>query len=339
MAETADYDPGDWKGHDFTAARAAYTVDAGRGYSVAVQAHVTVADCVPKSIRTTSPTPLIVVCDVTGSMGEWPGVIFSKLPYLDIEGRSYLGDRMEISFAAVGDAPSGDTYPLQVREFTSGTDLTGQLKALIIEKKGGGDDCESYELAALYYARNVAFPQATRKPIIIFIGDEGLHRWVDPTHAQKVHIDLGSASIRTEDVFRELTDKYSVYVVRKYYDRGDERVHEQWTGLIGADHVKRLDDPERVVDVIFGILAEETDKVDYFMEEIEGRQRPDQVKTVYKSLNLDPDAKDTSGKSRMFLPGDAKKSKHLAVPKSTDVTGYWDAVTPKPPTGTKPKGK
>ena len=53
---------------------------------------------------------------------------------------------------------------------------------------------------------------------------------------------------------------------------------------MGEDHVVELPDAKRVVDVIFGILARETGRIEYFREEIEGRQDPDQVKTVYKSL-------------------------------------------------------
>ena len=54
--------------------------------------------------------------------------------------------------------------------------------------------------------------------------------------------------------------------------------------LVDEEHIAYLPEPERVVDVIFGILAKETDRVAYFREELEGRQRDDQVKTVYKSL-------------------------------------------------------
>lgn len=61
MAETADYDPGDWRGHDFKAARAAYTADAGRGYAEAQTTNKTVGDLVPKSVQTNCTAPLIIV--------------------------------------------------------------------------------------------------------------------------------------------------------------------------------------------------------------------------------------------------------------------------------------
>jgi hypothetical protein len=45
---------------------------------------------VGKEIRTDSPTPLAVAVDVTGSMGEWPRIIFEKLPVLYNEVKLHL---------------------------------------------------------------------------------------------------------------------------------------------------------------------------------------------------------------------------------------------------------
>lgn len=328
MAETADYDPGDWRGHDFSTARATYTANAGRGYETAVREKKTVSDMVPTSITTNCAIPLIIACDVTGSFEHWPAEIFRKCPYLDIEGKCYLGDDAEISFAAIGDAVMSDKYYLQVRPFAKGTPIAGHLTALITtEKGGGGDHAESYELAALWYARNAHFPNATQKPIFIFICDEMCHDVVRSHHARQVNIDT-TQDIPVEAVFRELTAKYSVYAIRKRYGSMDDRVHAQWVRLLGDEQrVMRLEEPEPVTDLIFGILARETGKVRYFREEITGRQKPERVATVYKSLgidpNSDPDADDTSGKSRMLLPKDVKKSMHL------DLADDWDAIAPK----------
>jgi len=315
MAETADFDPGPWRGHDFKDARKAYDKHAGRSYSEATTKGVVAKDLVPNGLTTDSENPLVVLCDVTGSMGEWPGVIFSKLPYLDIEGKSYLGPTMETSFGAIGDAHKGDTYPLQVRQFDKGQKLSDHLKALVIEGKGGNDHCESYELAALYYARKVQMPAAKGKPIMIFIGDEGLHDYVTKAMAADIHVRLTEARIDTPDIFKELTRKFSVYVVRKPYGDSYERIiHQQWEKLIGEDHVLMLPGADRVVDVIFGILAHETGKVDYFREELEGRQKPEQVATVYKSLQtihaLPPKTPKKKGMSVMHLP-EGKKTKGL----------------------------
>ena len=88
--------------------------------------------------------------------------------------------------------------------------------------------------------------------------------------------------------------------------------------MIGEDHISILPEAGRVVDVLFGILANETGKIDYFHDELVGRQRPDQVKKVLKALETVhrvPD-KDSvklidDGKSRMKRDGKAKKTKSL----------------------------
>ncbi|MBI4143955.1 hypothetical protein HY486_01780 [Candidatus Woesearchaeota archaeon] len=290
MSEAGDYDPGPWKGHDFRSARRAYDVHAGRSYDNARTSGVSATKCAPTSLKTDSSVPVVILVDVTGSMDEWPATIFSKLPYLDLEGKEYLGKDMEICFAAVGDAHS-DKYPLQVQRFAKGTDMKKCLEALIIEGNGGGGARESYELGALYFARNVKMPNAT-KPILIYICDEGIYDFVDSSQAKTWAKTDISQRMSSKEAFEELKSKYSCYAIRKSYgsSSGDRRseedreIQEQWEEYFGADRVCDLPEAGRVVDVIFGIFARETNRVDYFIGELTGRQTPEQVKTVMKSL-------------------------------------------------------
>ncbi len=313
MSESGDYDPGVWSGYDFSAAKSTYDKHVGRSYDDALSSGKNISEILEKRLTTNSPSPLVIACDVTGSMGTWPATIFSKLPYLEIEGKEYLGKGMEISFAATGDAYS-DKYPLQVRKFTDGKGLEKSLKELVIEGNGGGQMCESYDLTALYYARNVDMPNAVR-PIMIMIGDEGLYEYIDKSHAKKyANINL-EGRLSTKQVFEELKSKYSVYLVRKPYGdyRGDgmdgdnRKIYNQWVDLLGEDHIATLPDASRIVDVIFGILAKETTRFDYFKEELIGRQRPDQVKTVLKSLT-EVYATNTGPQRKQLTEGSIKRS-------------------------------
>ncbi len=207
MSETADYDPGGWKGYDFTKAKKTYDTHVGRSYTDAVSKGTASADLVPKSITTDSPAPVVIAVDVTGSMGDWPATIFSKLPYLDLEGAEYLGKGLEFSFCANGDVGS-DKYPLQVQQFGKGQKLTEHLKKLVIERGGGSNNVESYETTALYLARNVTMPKAVRNPICIFIGDEGAYEYVSKAQAQtNAHVRIQEAQISTRDIFEELKKK------------------------------------------------------------------------------------------------------------------------------------
>ncbi|MEK7560287.1 MAG: hypothetical protein AAB522_03255, partial [Patescibacteria group bacterium] len=281
-------------GHDFDSARRSYKSHAASSYSKAVDKGTTLKDLVPKNLSTKSSNPLVIITDETGSMGDWPATIFSKLPYLEHEAKTeYLGEDVEISWGAIGDAHNNENYPLQARPFSSGTELAEKLKELVIEGCGGGTGQETYELAALYYARNIEMPNAI-KPVLIFIGDESPYDSIDPTTAQIAQVNL-QEKITTKQVFEELKEKFSVYFVQKPY--GGEhftdgaltgttkRVHKDWVALVGEDHIALLSDPGRVVDVIFGILAKEAGKIRYFKTEIEDRQTPAQVKSVYTALN------------------------------------------------------
>ncbi|HTM69111.1 MAG TPA: hypothetical protein VL426_07545 [Candidatus Binatia bacterium] len=328
MAEGDDYTPAPWAAqHDFKSARASYDRNAGRSYADAQAKNVTASDLVPESIATKSKHPLLIWCDTTGSMGGWPGVMFSKIPYLDHEMRTeYLGEDAEVSFGSITD--TGDEYPLQVRPFVQGEGLKTSLEKLVLAGGGSGPGtyCESYAVAALYACRNVKFPKAAGKPTLIIIGDEMPYDLVSRSDAKTfAKVDIEETRLSADAIFKELTEKYSVYLILKPYGgeslTGDELrgvtkdVYERWEKILGARRIAFLPTADRVVDVIFGILAKEADKVAYFREEIEGRQRPDQVETVYKSLLTvhaeDPAPKPKPGASTMHKPAGGKRSKGL----------------------------
>lgn len=296
MSEAGDYEPAaHWHGHDFNSARKAYHAVVDRSYDDAKKKKLSVEDLVPKSLVTESEAPLVIAVDVTGSMGEWPATIFSKLPYLEFEGKEYLGDHMEISFCAVGDSHSDD-FPLQVREFAQGADLKKELEALVHEGGGGGSSEESYDLAALYYARSVSMPGAIRKPLFIFVGDEGVYSVISSDADEWCRMDV-EKRLTPNKVFKELQEKFSVYIVRKPYgcdgnesSPANDRIQRQWEKFLGEERVISLPEPGRVVDVIFGILANETGRVEYFEDELRERQGPDKdgdkkIKVVLKSLH------------------------------------------------------
>lgn len=290
MSESGDYNPGPWKGHDFSSARRSYDAHVDRSYDVAVTAGKSNTDLIPKEISTKSSSPLIIVVDETGSMGDWPATIFSKLPYLENEGKEYLGEDFEICFMAVGDAYS-DQFPLQARPFAKGLELKDRLKELVIEGNGGGQSSETYELAALYANEKIKIPKAV-KPIMIFIGDEKPYETISPDHAEQLMGIKLEKTLTTAAVFKKLCEKFSVYLVRKSYGTSDgnnmsdsdKDITRHWAEYVGEDHISNLPEAGRVVDVIFGILAKETGRIAYFENELEDRQDDDQVNTVYKSL-------------------------------------------------------
>lgn len=329
MSESGDYTPAPhWRGasNNFVSARRSYASVADRSYSEAVDKGVDVSDLCPEEISTDCEAPLVIAIDVTASMGEWPITIFSKLPYLEHEGQEYLGDDMEISFAAIGDSQY-DRYPLQVREFVKGAKLKKELEGLVHEKGGGGNQQESYDLAALYYSRNCKTDGAIRKPIFIFIGDEGVY---DPDFSPKAealcHTKIDGRST-PKSAFNALKETFNVYVIRKSYGGGDSEssIQKQWETLLGKDHVIALQAPERVVDVIFGILAKETGRIEYFEEELEDRQGKDtdgdkKIAIVLKSLHSVHKGGKAASLKKIAGPKGGGKSKSVAVKKVSSKT-------------------
>lgn len=296
MSESGDYTPAPWtKGHDFKDAYKAYDAHVGRSYSDAAAKGKDAKSLVEANVKSDSKAPVVIGIDVTGSMGDWPKTIFSKLPYLEHEMREYLGEDAEISFCAIGDVHS-DQYPLQVRKFVKGPELANELKELVIEGGGGAQYKESYEMGAYYYARHCDIPNAV-KPIFIFIGDEGIYDAVDKSAAKKLCGDDIDHRETAHKIFNELKRRFSVYAIRKTYgsmvgdtaDSLDRGIQAQWEKLVGSDRIAPLNDPNRVVDVIFGIFAKEAGRIEDFENELKERQLKDRggdakVSVVMKAL-------------------------------------------------------
>ncbi len=329
MSENGDYETSSSyvPDHDFSSARKAYEVHAGRSYDNARSSGKTIGDLLPDHLESKAEKLLCLLCDETESMKKTPGIFVSKGPYLIHEARTeYLGPDVEVSVGAFGDVPNGETYPAQARPFAKGQMLKTRFEELVMEAGGGGTIHENSELLALYYARRVKMPNAVG-PVLVIITDEMPYEEVDPETAELVHVKLKNA-ISTKDIFDELKKKFSVYVILQPYGGGYDssitaRVHKKWLEYVDSEHIADMPEPDRVVDVIFGILAKESNKIDYFREEIEGRQTAEQVATVYRALKTihaasiasgpkKPRQLKAAGQSTMFKTGGGKKSDDLA---------------------------
>lgn len=320
MSESADYTATNWvPTHDYTSARAAYTDSVvNRSYAAATSAKVAARDLVAKDIKINDPT-LIIISDVTGSMGSWPAVMFGKLPYLTHELKTYLGEKAALLVAAVGDANS-DQYPLQVQQPKKTFDESLEaFKALVVEGNGGGQNHESYELAAGFFQHAVTVDRSIPKPILVFIGDELPYDKVSGEQLKKFGVDVETQS--TESMFKALNERYDVYLIHKPYrnswdDAITKSAKQTWAALLPPEHVLPLMEPERVVDVIFGILANATGNEDYFKKELAARQTPAQTNTVLTSLHglygaVTTPKKLGSGKSTFHKTPAGKPSKPL----------------------------
>jgi hypothetical protein len=239
---------------------------------------------VGKTVRSESPTPLVFAVDVTGSMGEWPKIIFNKLPVLYNEAKLWLPE-IDISFAAVGDAYC-DRYPIQVCDFAKDRDLEQHINSIFPEGGGGGQHRESYELMAYYYARHCDLPKA-QKALFVFCGDEGFY---EKLRRQQIQTLVGDNLQEDPDayaVFEELGKKFEVYNLRVKYndDKLETEIRAQWQRAIGAQRVLRLEDPRRIVDCILGLTALVANEYEQFQDRLAKRQTGEQVEQVIKTLH------------------------------------------------------
>ncbi|MBG0560170.1 hypothetical protein [Actinoplanes aureus] len=199
-------------------------------------------------------TPIAVLFDVTGSMGNVPRVLQTKLPQLLglLTRRNYAIDP-QILFGAIGDATC-DRAPLQVGQFESDNRMDEDLARIVLEGGGGGQKHESYELALYFMARHTVLDSMInrgRRGYLFLIGDEMPYPKVKPREVEAVIGDEIKASIRIEDLMTELKRKYDVYYILPTAAGwgGDKEVLGRWRALLGQN-VLELDDLDAVCETI-----------------------------------------------------------------------------------------
>lgn len=205
-----------------------------------------------------NPTPIAVVLDVTGSNFAAATVVHSKLPQLlgVLQRKGYVEDP-ELNFSAIGDATC-DRVPLQMGAFESDNRIDQQLEAMYLEGGGGGGMHETYELGAYFLARHThSEPQLKqgRKGYVFFIGDELPYDKVRRGHVRDLIGDELEADIPTEQIFRELQEKFEVFFL--FQAQGSYRASDilpTWRKLLG-ERALVLDDPAAVCEFIAGLLG------------------------------------------------------------------------------------
>ena len=314
---TADSDAPSSEGFDFKSAREAYAGDSAaapaktgrssrrskavtvRSRAVDFESRVGKTEApVGKNISTDSTHPIGIAIDETGSMSDTPGIIFEKLPLLGDEVKRYAPN-YSISFTAFGDAHC-DNYPLQVRDFGSGSELDAHSVALYPEGDGG-DAPESHNLVAYYYVYHCEIPKAV-KPLFFFITDVRSHGVLKAKAVKKYTGDEIQSDLDSNALFKKLGEKFKVYVLLRGYSKGSSET-KYWEDIFGAQQVKNLGEPRDVVELIIGIIANEMGELKDFTMRSSRRHedKPERVERVIKSIKsggpIAPDPSDSAKKS------------------------------------------
>lgn len=209
-----------------------------------------------RRIRTQARNPVVIIADVTGSMGNLPKIFWDKAPMIvgQIKERGYLSDP-EFCVAAVGDVVH-DRGPIQVAEFCQPREMDTWLERMWLEGNGGNNDRESYETMAWYYAYCCDLPEECT-PFLIILGDEGFY---DEISGQNLNALFGSNRNNTTAiaVFRDLRAKFhgNVFHIHRRYGRmTEERIVHQWQSALGENNVLFLGTDRAIADVTLGIFA------------------------------------------------------------------------------------
>jgi hypothetical protein len=207
-----------------------------------------------------------VLFDVTGSMGGIPVTLQKKLGNLMnmLIGKGYV-EHPQILFGAVGDATC-DRVPLQIGQFESGIEMDDDLGRFYLEGGGGGQQTESYELAAYFMARHTStdcFEKRGKKGYLFFIGDEAPYPAVKRREVADLLGDGLQADVPTAAVFADLRRKFDVFclIPTGASHGGDRGIRRAWEKLLGQN-VLDLADPAAVCEAIALIIGLCEGKVD-----------------------------------------------------------------------------
>jgi hypothetical protein len=210
--------------------------------------------------------PIMVLFDVTGSMGSVPMTMQTKLPQLFslLLRRGYVTDP-QILFGAIGDSWT-DRVPLQVGQFESDNRIDEQLRDIFLEGNGGGDGCEGYEIAAYFAARHTvtdAWEKRGKKGYLFIIGDEKNKRQLTRTAVNQIIGDDLPEDISIEQLYREVQERWETFFIlpnlTMYFNDSSHRKH--WRDLLG-ERLLLLDDPDAVCELIATTIGVFEDSID-----------------------------------------------------------------------------
>lgn len=201
---------------------------------------------------------ITVFFDETGSMETVPRTLQKNLDKL-------MGSLLrkgvkdpQVMIGAIGDAVNHEIAPIQVGEWETDLKIDDCLGQLFLEKNGGGNEHESYDLALYAMARHTSidcWDKRQRKGYLYIIGDELPFERISRKIVKAYIGDDLDEDIPLESIVKEVQRRFEVFFVMPTglgcYEPGFyRRVERRWSELLGAERVFKLADPSQVSDRI-----------------------------------------------------------------------------------------
>lgn len=258
----ARWDPTDWKAYaSATSGKATHHVFASRTMHDSLNPHGVKLRESRDSTLNPQSTALVVGLDVTGSMGMIADALAREgLGTLveEVLARKPVSDP-HILCMGIGDAAC-DEAPLQVTQFEADIRIADQLKLIWLEKGGGGNTSESYNLPWYFAAMHTGidcFEKRGKKGYLFTVGDEEppaslLAREIQAITGDKVQKDLSSRELLT--MASRMYHVFHVVVEEGSYAQSNlPVVMKKWTDLLGQ-RVLRLSDYRRLAEVVVSAI-------------------------------------------------------------------------------------
>jgi hypothetical protein len=259
---SARWDPSDWATYaTTTAGKSIHDVFSSRDLHPSLDPRRIACRESRDSALNPASTALIVALDVTGSMGM----------VADALARQGLGTMVEevlrrkpvtdphILCMGVGDAAC-DHAPLQVTQFEADIRIAEQLEQIWLEKGGGGNTCESYDLPWYFAAMHTSidcFEQRGKKGYLFTVGDEEAPAGLTSVQIARVIGDRVQNDLGPRELLTMASRMYHVFHViveeGSYAGAHLPKVVDSWTALLGQ-RVLRLADHRRLAEVIVSAI-------------------------------------------------------------------------------------
>lgn len=228
--------------------------------------NITVRECRDNADHPNS-MPLIIGCDVTGSMSPVLRSVIQGLGTLNTELQKRDMNDVAVCYMGIGDCAASDRAPLQVTQFESDIRQAEALSQIWLEQRGGSNESESYILP-WYFAANYVQADAINKGkrgTLITFGDECC-----PTKLTKAQIEkvfgktiqdeeltaeqLLTAVSRDWDVYHLIIEEGNFYSNRYGIDSGRRaRCDQSWSFM--GQNVLNVSDYNKIPEIIVSLMA------------------------------------------------------------------------------------